>query len=124
MAGASAPPCVPTPICRIEVVEVVKAGISSSLSQEFSHLDGPDFLGIDLLLTAHEAVFWDVGGDFFLRFRQGADPLVIVELFRGRVFSFFKNTNCVLSRNRHSSGKSPVVHLIVRVSRPRNKRLL
>ena len=32
----------------------------------------------------HDAVFWDVGGDF-LRFRQRADPLIIIELFRGWV---------------------------------------
>ena len=31
-------------------------------------------------------------------------------------FSFFKNINCVLSKKRHSSGKSPAAHLIVRMS--------
>ena len=42
---------------------------------------------------------------------------------RSGLFSF-KNISCVLSRKRHSSGKSPVAHLIVRMSSPRNKRLL
>ena len=39
-------------------------------------------------------------------------------------FSFFRNITCVLSKKRHSSRKSPVAHLIVRVSSPRNRRLL
>ena len=50
MAKASAPPGVPTPICRIKVV---RAAISPSLRaksrrdfpQELSHLNGPNFLG-------------------------------------------------------------------------------
>ena len=37
---------------------------------------------------------------------------------------FFKNINCVLCRNRHSSGKTPAAHLIVRMSSSRKKRLL
>ena len=37
-------------------------------------------------------------------------------------FSFIKKMSCVLRRNRHSSSKSPVAHLIVRMSGPRNKR--
>ena len=40
------------------------------------------------------------------------------------VGSIFRNISCVLSRKRHSSGKSPVAHLIVRMSRHRNRRLL
>ena len=40
------------------------------------------------------------------------------------VGSFFKHIFCVLSRKRHSSGKSPVAHLFVRMSRPRKRRLL
>ena len=39
-------------------------------------------------------------------------------------FSFFKNISCEVSRKRHSSGKSPVAHSIVRMSSPRNRRLL
>ena len=38
-------------------------------------------------------------------------------------FSFFRNMSCVLRRNRHS-GNSPIAHLIVGISRPRNRRLL
>ena len=37
-------------------------------------------------------------------------------------FSVFKNIDCLLSRNRHFSSKSPVAHLIVRMLGPRNKR--
>ena len=76
MARASAPPWVPTPICRIEVV---RAAISPSLSakqssrdvfsRELSHLNGPNFFGINLLLLVRDAVFWDVSGEI-LRFRQ------------------------------------------------------
>ena len=114
MAKASAPPGVPTPICRIEVV---KAAMSPSLSaksrretyfrKELSHLNGPNFLGVNVLLVIRDAFIWDVSRGV-LRFRQRTEQLVIVELLRGRVFFF------------HSSGKSPVAHLIVRMSRPRN----
>ena len=62
-----------------------------------------DFLGIDLLLIAHHAIFWDVGCDFF-RFRQRTDPLVVVELLRGRVFFF--------PQKHQLCGKSPVTNLI------------
>ena len=72
-------------------------------------------ISINVLLNIHDAVFWDVGGDF-LRFRKRADPLVS--------FFFFKKTSIVCWRNRHSSGKSPVAYSIVRMSRPRNKHLL
>ena len=68
MARASAPPWDPTPNCRIDVV---RAAIPPSLSaksrretyfrKELLHLNGPNFLGVDLLLITHDAVFWDVG---------------------------------------------------------------
>ena len=48
------------------------------------------------------------------------DPLVVIV----GSFSFFKNMSCVLRRNRQSSGKSPIAHLVLRVSRPRNRHLL
>ena len=32
--------------------------------------------------------------------------------------------SCVLRRNRHSAGRSPIAHLIVRMSSARNRRLL
>ena len=62
MATASEPPGVPTPTCRIEVV---KAAISPSLTgksrdvfpQELPHLDGPYFLGVNVLLVTRDAVF-------------------------------------------------------------------
>ena len=88
-----------------------------------SHLNRPNFLEVNLPLAVHDAVLWEVGGDF-LRFRQRSDPLTIIELFRGRVLSFIKNINCTLRRKRHSSGKSPVAHLLARMSSPRNERLL
>ena len=40
------------------------------------------------------------------------------------VVGSFSCLSCVLSKKWHSSGKSPVAHLIVRMSRPWNKRLL
>ena len=66
MAKASAP----TPICRIEVV---RAAISPSqraksrrhtfFPQELSHLNGPNFLGVNVLLVVRDAVFWDLSRD-------------------------------------------------------------
>ena len=55
-----------------------------TLLQEFSHSNGPNFYRVNRLLVIHDAVFWDVGGDF-LRFRQRPDALIIIELFRGYV---------------------------------------
>ena len=78
-------------------------------------------MGVNVLLVVRDAVFWDVGRDF-LRIRQRAHPLVVVGLLRGRVFFYLQEH--VLSRKRHSAGKSPVARLIVRMSRPPNKRLL
>ena len=86
MARASAPPWVPTPICRIEVV---RAAISPSLSAR-SRLEtyfrtnspvgmGRTFLGVGLLLLVRDAVFWDVSSDF-VHFRQRTDPPVVIEL--------------------------------------------
>ena len=122
MARASAPPWDPTPSCRIAVV---KAAISPSLSarsrrethfrKTSPHLNGSNFLEVDLLLLMQDAVFWDVRCDF-LRFRQRTDPLVILELLGVGSFSFFLNMSCVLWRNRHSSTKSPVAHFFVRIS--------
>ena len=73
--------------------------MASSFPQELSRLGGPSFLGVSVLLVIRDAVFWDVSRDF-LRFRQRANALVVVELLRGRVFSFSKNVSCVLSRKR------------------------
>ena len=44
--------------------------------QELLHLNGPNFLGVNVLLVKRDAVFWDVSSDF-LRFRQLTDPVVI-----------------------------------------------
>ena len=95
MAKGSAPPRVPTPICRINVV---RAPISLTecqesprdvFPQELSNLNGPNFLGVNVLLVRRDALFWDVSRDF-LRFRQRANPLVIVAMLRGRVFFFLQ----------------------------------
>ena len=91
MAKASAPSRVPTPICRIEVVN---AAISPSLRAK-SRRETPSGwaeLSWGQRLAGHTVtpIFWDVSRDF-LRFRQRANPLVIVEMLRGRVFSFLKN---------------------------------
>ena len=57
---------------------------------ELSHLNGPNFLEVNVLLVIRDAVFWDVSSGF-LRFRQRANPLVVVvEMLRGRVFLFFQ----------------------------------
>ena len=48
---------------------------------------------VNLSLFKRDAVFWDVGSGF-CRFRQRTDPLGVIELLRGRVFSF-KNISCV-----------------------------
>ena len=52
--------------------------------QELSHLNGPNFLGVNVSAT----LFWESCD--FLRFRQRANPLVVVELLRGRVFFFLQ----------------------------------
>ena len=48
------------------------------LLQELYHLNGPNCFRVDVLLVVRDAILWDVSRDF-LRFRQRADPLVIVE---------------------------------------------
>ena len=83
---ASAPPGVPTPICRIEVVS---AAISHSLSAK----------------SRRETYF-----------RKNSPPS---KCFEVGSFNFSRNISCVLSRKRHSYGKSTVPHVIVRMSRPR-----
>ena len=126
MARASAPPwCTHSELprrcregCNFSFTER-QTSPREVLPQELAHLNGPNFFWINLFLVIHDAVFWDVGGGF-LRFRQRSDPLVIIELFRGWVLFLLEE----LRRNRQSSGKCPVVHLIVRMSSPRNKRLL
>ena len=62
--------------------------------QELSNLNGPNFCGVDLLLLIRDDVFQDLSGDFF-RFRQRTDPLVVIELLRGRVFLFLPKTSTV-----------------------------
>ena len=74
--------------------------------QEISHLNGPNFLGVNVLQVIRDAVLWGVSSDF-LRFRQRANPLVVVELLRGLFLSSETSAAC-LSRKRHSSGNSPV----------------
>ena len=48
---------------------------------------GRTFFRLDNLLVVHDTVFRGVDGDF-LRFCQRTDPLVVIELFRGRVILF------------------------------------
>ena len=55
--------------------------------QELSHLNEPKFLRV-----TRDAIFWDVSRDF-LHFRQQANPLVVVELLRGRIFFFSSETS-------------------------------
>ena len=64
------------------------------LPQELSNLGGPDFFGIGHSLIVLDSVFQDVSSDF-LRFQQRTDPLVVIELLRGRVFLFLQKTSIV-----------------------------
>ena len=68
---------------------------------------GRTFWVVNLLLTIHDTVFWDVGGDF-LHFRQRPDPLVIIELFRGWVLFFLQEHELRVEQERHFSGRSPI----------------
>ena len=72
--------------------------------QELSHLDVPNFLGVNVLLIIHDGIFWDVGRGF-LRFRQRADPLVVIELFRGWVLFLLQENE--LPETTTSSWPSP-----------------
>ena len=62
--------------------------------QELSHLNGPNFFRVNVLLVVRDAVFRGVSGDF-LRFRERTDPLVVVELLRGRVLLLSSGTSAV-----------------------------
>ena len=99
MAKASAPPGVPTPICRIGLV---RAAISPSLRPKVAARR----ISAGTLPSEWAELSWG-------RRRQRVDPLVVVELL-------LRNISCVLSRKR----KSPVAHLIERMSRPPNRRHL
>ena len=103
MAKASAPPGVPTPICRIEVVRATISPSLSVSSRRETHFR--------VLLITRDAVFWDVSGDF-LRFRQRADPLVVVvELFRGRVL--FLHQEHQLCIEQEVGLKSKIVRVVM-----------
>ena len=92
MARASAQPWEPTPSCRIAVGSCDfsfaerRSRRETYFRKNSSHLNWPNFFRVDLVLTIHDAVFWDVRGNF-LCFRQRSDPLIIIiiELFRGWV---------------------------------------
>ena len=126
MAKASAPPGVPTPICRIEVVKTTISPLLSARSHTSARIpsfEWPNFLRVNVLLVIRDAIVWDVSRDF-LRFRQRKHHSSSSNCFEVGSFSFFQNINRVLSRKWHSSGKSPVAQLIVRMSSSRNRRLL
>ena len=61
--------------CRIEVVKAAISPLTECqesprdvFPQEVSHLNGPNFLGVNVLLVIHDAILWDVSRDFsFLR---------------------------------------------------------
>ena len=116
-----------TPICRIEVV---KAGISPSLSaksrretyfrKNFSTRTGRTFLGPTsccsyLTLSSGTSAVTSCASVSELIHSSSSN------CFEAGSCSFFKNINCVLSRKRHSSSKSPVTDLIVSMSSSQNK---
>ena len=102
--------------CDLSITERQKAS-RDILSRKLSQLNGPNFLGVNLLLVVRDAVFWDVSREF-LRFCQRADPLVVVKLLRGRVLLRLQEHQlCIEQEAAHSSGRSPMAHLIVRMSR-------
>ena len=91
MARTEAPPGAPSSICRIDAVKAAMSPSLSAKSRRETHLRknpsilvGPNFLGVNVLLIMHDAIFWDVGRGF-LRYRQRADPFFVIGLLRGRV---------------------------------------
>ena len=89
--------------------------------QEFVHLDRPDLCGWTAcwshikLSSRTSAVISCLSVNDRIHHHRGTAS-------RLGPFSFCRNMSCVLRRNRHSSGKSPIAQLIVRMSRPRNRR--
>ena len=90
--------------------------------QELSHLNGPNFLAVNVLLIIRDAIFWDVSRGF-LRFRQRADPLVVVKLLRSRGLLLLQEHQ-VCTEQEAALLRQVACRLIVRMSSPRNRRLL
>ena len=84
--------------------------------QEFGHLDGPDWSYMTLSSGTSAVISC---ASVIERIHSSSS-----NCFKVGSYSFFKNMTCLLRRNRHFSGKSPVAHFIVSMSSPRNRRLL
>ena len=125
MARASSPPWEPTPHCCCE-------------GRDFSLTERKESAG-DIFSQKLFPSEWD--GPFWLHFDRAwcallgclqRSPALLREIestrHRQNIFvvgslSFFRNTSCVLGKNRHSSGRSPVAHVTVRMSRILESRL-
>ena len=130
MARGPAPPGVPTPICRIEIV---RAAISPSLRaksrrETYFRKNSPTRTGRTFLGSTSCRSYVTLSSAMSVvascasvseRIHSSSS-----NCFGVGSFSFFRNISCVLSRKRHSSSKSPKANLIVRMARPRNKRHL
>ena len=93
------------------------------LSQEHSHLDGSKLSGVHFTLVL--CVMRSSGISAAIscasvrdRIHSSSSNIIVVGSS-----SFFKNKSCLSSRNRHSSGISPVAHTIGRMSRILKSRL-
>ena len=75
--------------------------------QELSHLDGQNFLGVNVQLVIRDAFLWDASSGF-LRFRQRTGPFVVVELLRGRVLLLLQERQL---RVEQESGTPPASRL-------------
>ena len=86
------------------------------LSQQLAHLDKSNLFGVHSTLVVCDALYWDV---CVIACASARDRIhkSSSNIFVAVSFSFFKKMSCVLSRNRHSAGKSPVAHMTVRMSR-------
>ena len=94
--------------------------LRDAFPQELSRLNGPNFLGVNVLLVVRDAVFWDLSRDI-LRLCQRADPLVVVKLLRSRVLLLLKKHQL---RVEQEAALLQQVSRRMRMSRPRNRRLL
>ena len=72
------------------------------------------------MLIIRDAVFWDVSRDL-LRFCQRADPLVVVELLRGRLLLLLQERRLRVEQEGAVFPQVSRGPLDLRMSRPRNK---
>ena len=120
-------PGVPTPICSIEVV---KAASSQSLSarsrrETYFRKNSPIGMGRTFRESASRCSYVTLssGTSVMTSCASVSERIHSSSLDCFEVVSFFVCVGCVLRRKRHSSGKSPVARLVVRLSGSRGGRL-